>query len=303
MKLLSTEITPFIRSAFFIEYRERDFFSSPFHIQPSYHSHPELELVYIIEGYGKRIIGNEVESFTSGDMVFIGSNVPHIWLSDQTFYKENSILHSRSIVAYLSPDIFSGSFDNIIELSDIKALVEKTSCGIQIIGKTRDLIGKKLLSCVQKSGFYRFEEMLQILHILSSAEDVIRITDETAGAATQPPSGDRLIEVINYIKNNFSEQITLKKIARMACMTEQSFCRYFRSRTQKSFSAFLLEQRMSHGASLLLETDKPVTEIAFLCGYSSVSRFCQVFKKQYGVSPLQKRAAFRENLSLPVYNN
>lgn len=232
-------------------------------------------------------------------MVFIGSNVPHIWLSDQTFYKEDSILHSKSIVAYLNPKIFADSFNNIIELSDIKSIIEKTSYGIQIIGETRDLLGEKLLSCIQKTGFYRFEEMLQILHILSITKDKVEIIDETSVGTKLPLSSDRLIDIINYIKNNFSEQITLKEIAEMACMTEQSFCRYFRSRTQKSFSEFLLEQRMFHGASLLLETDKPVAEIAFLCGYSSASRFCQVFKKQYGVSPLQKRASFRENLSLP----
>ncbi len=299
MKLIATEITPFINSFFSIELRERDFFSSPFHIQPSFHAHPELELVYIIEGYGKRVIGNKIESFTSGDMVFIGSNVPHIWLSDQTFYKENSVLHSKSIVTYVNPKTFNEALNNVKELGSIKEMINKASRGIIITGPTRDKIAKKLKSCVQKEGYGKFEELLQIMHLISTSKDTSYIIDEEAALNEFSQSDDRLIEVIKYIKANFANSITLKQMAKIVCMTEQSFCRLFKNRTKKSFSEYLLSQRMIHASKLLIETDKFVSEIALLCGYNSSSRFCQVFKDEFGRSPSQHRTSFRRNISLP----
>ena len=111
MKLLRTEITPLINDMMYVDRRHQPFLCTPFHTQPSFHSHPELELVFIVEGYGKRIIGNKVEPFESGDMVFIGSNVPHLWLSDPVFYEENSKLQSQVIVTYFNPKIFLQIFE------------------------------------------------------------------------------------------------------------------------------------------------------------------------------------------------
>lgn len=299
MKLLCTEISPLINSSFFIEKRERDFFSSPFHTQPSFHSHPELELVYIMEGYGKRIIGNKVESFNSGDMVFIGSNVPHIWLSDETFYKENSVLYSKSIVSYIHPKIFKEVFTHVEEFSLIKNMIERASRGIRIVGETRDKIAERLISCISKSGFEKFNELLNIMHLISISEDTVHIIDEEA-AGIRNAQSDRLIEVIKYIKDNFSEPISLKDISKIACMTEQSFCRYFKNRTQKSFSEYLLNLRMSHACQLLITGDKSISDIAFSCGYRSTSHFCQVFKDEIGETPHQYKVSFLKNLSLPA---
>ena len=73
MKIEKTEITPRLNSYISVNKREECFFQSPFHY------HPELELVYVLESNGKRIVGNSVEPFEAGDMVFLGSNIPHVW--------------------------------------------------------------------------------------------------------------------------------------------------------------------------------------------------------------------------------
>jgi hypothetical protein len=113
MRLLHTEITPLINEFLCIELRDQQFLQSPYYSQPVFHAHPELELVYIGEGYGTRIIGDTVEPFEAGDMVFIGSNVPHVWLSDDAFYKEDSKLHSKVIVTYFNPNKFKDVFDSV----------------------------------------------------------------------------------------------------------------------------------------------------------------------------------------------
>ena len=107
MKIVQTEISPGINSYLSLIERDDAFFKAPFHF------HPEMELVYIVESFGKRIIGDTIEPFAEGDMIFIGSNLPHIWMNDEIFYKENSDLKAKAIVFYFNKNIFSKYFYNM----------------------------------------------------------------------------------------------------------------------------------------------------------------------------------------------
>lgn len=290
MKLLKTEITPLINEVMHVDFREQPFLWSPYHTQPSFHSHPELELVFVIEGYGKRIIGNKIEPFESGDMVFIGSNVPHLWLSDPAFYEENSGLQSKVIVSYFNPRIFLQIFESIKEFEGIREMIRQSSKGIRILGETRNSIANKLIALSNISGFEKVEGLLQIMHLISiSTEKEFIVSNEPDHYDDLYP--DRLVDVIKFVKGNLHEQITLRQVADIACMTEQSFSRFFKKRTKKSFSQFLSDLRIAQACQILIQSDKPVSDIANLCGYNSSSHFCKAFKDHTGVSPFQYRTS------------
>ena len=294
MKLLRTEITPLINDMMYVDRRQQPFLCTPFHTQPSFHSHPELELVFIVEGYGKRIIGNKVEPFESGDMVFIGSNVPHLWLSDPIFYEENSKLQSQVIVTYFNPKIFLQIFDSIKEFESIREMIRQSAKGIRIFGETRNIIANKLISLSTQKGFEKVEGLLQIMNLISTSTEKSFIdTNEPDHYDDLYP--DRLIDVIKFIKANLHEQINLRQVADIACMTEQSFCRFFKKRIKKSFSHFLSDLRIAHARKLLVQTDKPIVDIAYLCGYNSSSHFCKVFKEHAGVSPFRYKSSISNN--------
>lgn len=286
MRLLQTQITPFINNFLHVEIRDQPFLFSPHHGRPSFHAHPELELVFVQEGYGKRIIGNKVSHYESGDMVFIGSSVPHIWLSDPLFYKQDSQLRARVIVMYINPKIFEPMFDMIKEFDGLKEMFRQASQGINIFGETRNIIADKLIELASKTGFERVDGLLQIMHLISVSADKNYIVEKEFNA---PGSGhsDRLTEVIKYIKDNLDEQITLEQVAEVACMTIPSFCRFFKNRTNKRFSQYLTELRIAQACKLLIELDKPVSDIANLCGFNSSSHFCKVFKDHMGQPPNQ----------------
>lgn len=257
-----------------------------------FHAHPELELNHIIEGYGTRIIGDTVEPFEAGDMVFVGSNVPHIWLSDEAFYKDNTKLHSKSIVTYFNPNAFREVFESVKEFSSIREVIRQAARGIRIFGQTRDIIAEKLVLLTSKSGFEKIEGLLQVMHLISVTEEKsFIINKEIDGSDSQ--YSDRLIKVIKFIKKNLHNQISLKQVAEVACMTEQSFCRFFRNRTHKSFSHYLLDQRISYACTLLIQSDKSISEISDLCGYKSSSHFCKVFKDQISQSPYQYKRSLQ----------
>lgn len=292
MRLVHTEITPLVNEYLSVELRDQQFLQSPYYSQPVFHAHPELELIYILEGYGRRVIGDTIEPFEAGDMVFIGSNVPHVWLSDEAFYKENTKLHSRLVVAYFNPDKFKEVFETVKEFAEINEMIHQAARGIQITGGTRDRIAAKLLSLTEKSGFEKIDGMLQVLHEISVSEEKSYILSKELDDIG-PQFSDRLVKVIKYIKNNLHSPISLKQVAAIACMTEQSFCRFFRNRTGKSFSQYLLDQRISYACTLLIQTDKSISEISDSCGYKSSSHFCKVFKDQMHQSPYQYKRSLR----------
>jgi len=288
MRVIETEITPFIKIPLYMEMREDAYLSSPYHARPAYHKHPELQLTLILDGYGKRIIGNEVADFQSGDMVFIGSNVPHVWLSDPVYFEKDSVLKSKVITVYINPAVFESMFEMIGEMDDIRFMLKQASKGINIYGNTRSLIADELIKLSTKTGFEKVVGVLQVMSIISrSVEKRLIMEHEVGEDSGQYP--DRLIQVLRYMDNNLHQQISLDEVAEIACMTKPSFCRFFKSRTRKKFSQYLEEIRINKACKLLIGSDHPISDVAHLCGYNSDSHFCKVFKDHMGNSPFRFR--------------
>lgn len=294
MKIVRTEMTPLINNCIYLDYREQHHLSSFNESSPSFHQHPELQLTFILEGYGKRIIGNKISPFEPGDMVFIGSNVPHIWLSDAAFYSQETPLRSKVITVYIDPRIFQQMFEYVKEANDIKKMIAQASKGINIYGETRRMIAEKLISLSQTDGFERVYGLLHILDLITRTTEKNLIINSEEDVPKGQYS-DRLIDVLRFIKSNLAEEITLDQVAEIACMTKQSFCRFFKERTKKTFSQYLVELRMAHACKLLIEVDRPISVIASLCGYSSNSHFSKIFREYVGQTPNEFRANVVKN--------
>jgi len=292
MKLLRTEITPLTNEPLYIDTREQSFLWSPFHSQPSFHAHPEMELVFVEEGFGKRIIGNRVEPFEAGDMVFIGSHVPHIWLSDPAFYEQGSTLKSKVIITYINPAIFNQLLGSLKEFDQIRGMVQQAAKGIRIYGRTRNVIAERLKSLSATSGFEKVNGVLQIMHLISTSSDKGYILPH-APIRIGSSGEDKLIIAINFVKENLDRPIYLQEVAALTCMTEPSFSRYFKQRMKRNFSTFLTELRMERAKELFLQGDASVKEVAFHCGYDSLAHFHKLFKDHTGLSPAKYKSRYR----------
>jgi len=278
MKLEKTKISSYLNSAISVLSREEPFFQAPFH------SHPELELVYVKESFGKRIIGNSVANFESGDLVFLGSDIPHVWLNDEIYYHNNK-LKAKAIVVYFNKDIFGPAFYELKEAQKINTLFEKAKKGLSITGKTNKLIAKKLEKLVAKQDFEVIIGLFEILSILSATTDFDFINNETYTPTNDSFKKDRLSDVYQYVKENYKKEISLDEVAQIANLTPTSFCRMFKSKTKKNFIEYLNEIRISNACKLLIETDMSVSEIAYECGYKTVSNFNKLFKKNTANTP------------------
>lgn len=290
MKIEKTKITSYQNSSVSVISRDESFFQAPFH------SHPELELVYIKESYGKRIVGNSVEQFVSGDMVFLGSDIPHVWLNDEIYYQGDATLKAKAIVVYFNKEIFGPAFYELKETQKINSFFNQAVRGLVISGQTNLLIAKKLDKLVQKKGFEMIAGLFKILAVLSESPDITFINNEFYIPTNEKSKKDRLSSVFEYLEKNYNEEISLIKIAEIANLTPTSFCRMFKLRTKKSFVEYLNEIRVSNACKLLIETDLGIAEVAYKCGCKTASNFNQLFKKLTGTTPKEYRKKAEANL-------
>jgi len=279
MKIVQTEISPGINSYLSLIERDDAFFKAPFHF------HPEMELVYIVESFGKRIIGDIIEPFAAGDMVFIGSNLPHIWMNDEIFYRDNSNLKAKAIIFYFNKNIFSKGFYDMKEAIALNEFFQRGEKGMRIMGNTKEVIAHKLKDLLLKKDFEKVIGLFEIMHILSRSKDISFITSDGYKAQLKHSETDRLSAVYKYVQQNFKDNISLSTIANISSLTPQSFCRLFKKRTGKSFVEYLNEARISAACKYLLDTDWSISEVAYNCGYKTVSNFNKLFKNITGLSP------------------
>ncbi len=289
MKIEKTEITQTLNSYISVLEREENFFQSPFHY------HPELELVYIKDSFGKRIIGNSVASFEAGDMVFLGANLPHVWLNDELYYSNLSTLKAKSIVVYFNKDIFGPVFYELSQTSKIGTLFSNATRGLSILGKTNELIAGKLEELTKMKEFNLIVGLFEILAILADSKEFSFINNEAYSISNNQFKTDRLSDVYRYVKEHYMEDITLDSIAKIANLSPPSFCRLFKSKTKKHFVEYLGEVRIAQACKLIMESDLSISTVAYSCGYKTASNFNKIFKKITGYTPIEYKKRAGDN--------
>jgi len=252
------------------------------------HYHPEIELTLIIRGTGSRFIGDNVDTFKKDDLILIGPGLPHLFKNDEKYYKNNPALQAESVSIHFLPAIFGTGFLNIPENRDIKTLLEAAAYGISITGETKEK-AKKLITDMGTSGKSgRIILLMQLLNVIAEGADKTPVAKFKAKGINRSDE-NRLNRIYQYTLNNFTREITLKEIAAIIYMVPHSFCRYFRQRTKKSYSEFLLEVRVNQACKLLVETDFSVAIVCWESGFKNFSNFNRHFKAIVGQSPLEYR--------------
>jgi len=284
MRIVQTEISAATDCHVNLIERDENHFNTPFHF------HPEVELVYVQESFGKRIIGDKIESFAPGDMVFIGSNLPHVWLNDESFYQNNQQLRAKAIVLYFNVQVLGPVFFKMREAAKINDFLKKAERGISIKSPTREIVGDKLKELLDKKDFERIIGILEIFNVLSNSDDIHFITSDAYCMPLHHTSTDRMPDLYKYIHENYMNDISLATISGIANLTPQSFCRMFKKKTNKHFIEYLNEVRISKACKFLLDTDWSISEIAYHCGYKTVSNFNKLFKEITGDCPKTYRA-------------
>jgi AraC-like DNA-binding protein len=248
-----------------------------------WHFHPELELLLTLKGGTHRRIGDNISALEDGDLVLIGSNLPHDFRNDRGPGIPFRPVHA--IVLQFRRDFLGASWLERNDMSRVQRLFQLAGHGLQITGDTRKRVTQLLKRTPQARGIHRLTITLQILAILSSSRELRRISSPGFAPEVQISDHERMGMISTFIEERIAEPLYLKQVARHAGMSEVSLSRYFRSRTGKTFPAYLNELRVARVCRLLAETDATVTEIALSCGFDSMANFDAQFSRLHGCSP------------------
>ena len=254
---------------------------------PFWHFHPEIELTLITEGRGIRFIGDHIQSYEEGDLVLIGSNLPHHWVSQTKGL--NTV--QGAIVVQFSRDLFK----SISELRPVQELLACANFGIHFTDPPRD-IQNMMETLLFEPPTLRISKLIEILYSLHQCKEFkILSTSNKFSKMDSQKEQDRINRAISFIVVHLDEQLTVNRMAQECHMVPQAFCRWFRKHTGFSFITFLNKTRIESVCQQLLTTDRQVNSIAYDSGFENVSHFNRVFKKFIGLSPRQFRKGVSPN--------
>ncbi len=248
-----------------------------------WHYHPELELVYVNGGTGRRQVGSNVSYYTWGTLILVGSNLPHCGFTDQlTGNKSETVIHMKA-------DFLGSEFFDIPEMASIKRLFQVAQRGVVFSGKTKVKVGAMMEEMENQNDFQRLVSKLSVLNELATTEEFRILNADGFALLSDVKDNDRINLVFNYVKTNFKDEISLDTMADLTNLTIPSFCRYFKKITHKTFTQFVNEYRLVHASKLLAEQPLSITEVCFESGFNNFSHFNKKFKAFTGQNPSEYR--------------
>lgn len=287
MKPLLEKSIESLNQSFLVKKLQEPFFD------PNWHFHPHYQLFTVIKGTGTRFIGDDIRHFEEGDTVFLGPNMPHLWRSDRNYFEKESQLQTEGIVVYFKEDFLGTDFFEKPEMFAIKNFLKNSERGLDISGTLGEEMVRDLNELLGLTGFEGISKLLNILHKLSVTNDYQYISSSNYTNTHKISETERMRIVHEYVLKHFKENINLSTVASLSNMTEAAFCRYFKSRTNKTFSDFVKEIRIGNACKMLQDENKSISQTCYESGYNTVSNFNNQFKSLKGVSPLQYQKLYR----------
>ncbi len=246
---------------------------------PGWHIHPEYELVMITEGSGSVYAGSHFSAYDDGLLIFLGPNIPHM-----PFHNQEHQVGSEVVVQFRN-DFPKNHLATFPEFDGIRTLCFNSHAGLIFGTRARQQVSETLLGLCQLPEPLQLCKFLEVLVVLSESRDVTSL--EIQGIGKERDQGyDRINKTYDYVATHYRGDIKVGTIADQLGLTENSFCRFFKKMTQKSFIQFVNEYRINKAAESMHLEDKKVGEVMYESGFNDPSFFNRQFRKYKGVSPL-----------------
>jgi AraC-like DNA-binding protein len=274
----------------FIKKLAKPYFSHPLHF------HQFCELVWVEKGHGKIIIGDYVGDYSEGELIMEGAGLPHLWKSDEIFYKKRKGALTAVTCIYFPTDLLESFSDDEAVLSAGRDLMNRAQRGLRFFGATREAVIGLMKLTAESKGLEQLANFLKIIDLLNKTKEYQPLAGVIYKNSHSPYDIDRFNEVYQFLLNNFHHDIMLEEIARICNLTPTAFCRYFKMRTQKNFSRFLNEMRIGHACKLLQDETVSIKNICYECGYNNPVNFFKFFKLITKMTP----GEYRKTLFLSI---
>jgi AraC-like DNA-binding protein len=262
------------------------------HFDPVWHAHYEYQLFVVLKGHGTRFIGDSIKTFKSGELIFTGPHLPHIWRSDEAYFSRKSNLHTEGIVIYFNENFLGEHILEKEEMVVLMKLFSRSKRGLEFYGAKKNLVIAMIEELTRLQGIPSVIQLLKILDMLASSKEYHYISSRGYDEILNQSETDRLNMVYEYVLKNFRQRIALGELAEMLHMTPTSFSRYFSMKNNKPFSSFVSEIRIRHACKLLTETENTIEQICYECGFNTLSNFNRKFREIMLKKPSQYKKEF-----------
>lgn len=246
-----------------------------------WHYHKELQLTYFTSGEGTRFVGDRIEPFHTGDLVFLGENLPHYW-------------HPRGQCSAVSLQWHfpaAHPFWLIPETASLVNCFKAASRGIRFSGGAASLIADLLRQICATEGVERFGLLMRVFSVLASALPPDRefISSQSFSLSPELRHQTAMQSAIRFLLANFREEVRLDQLLEVTKMSKPTFSRQFKKHSGKTLSSFLQHVRLDAVCRELAETDRPIIDVAMAGGFSEISFFNRIFRRSLCCSPSQYR--------------
>jgi AraC-like DNA-binding protein len=243
------------------------------------HYHPEYELNLVFNTKGKRIIGDSIKNYEDFDLVLVGSNIMHAWTSD---FLNND---ARVVTIQFAKDFLSKQTLSRNVMSSIKTLLAKSQPGVVFNDPDKSLFKNKILKLADIEGFNGVLEFLSLLNDMSIATYSLILPHTSTLNDSETIYNNRILEVCYFIQKNFKNKIVVNDVAELINMTPSAFSHFFKKRTYRSFTDYVIDLRISNACHMLIETDESIANISDNNGFNNLSNFNKLFKSRKNMTP------------------
>lgn len=266
---------------FYIDVRRESvkYFANPWHF------HEELELTFIIKSEGTKFIGDHISEFKPGEIILLGSRLPHYWRNNSSYYQSSENSGAEAIIIRFNRDFAGNEFLKIPPMKPVLDLIQSATRGILITGQTNVSLQKKMVDFLTMNESQKIVGLTDILLTIAAQKQYSFLC--SIGYAHQYKSNDieKIDAVYDYVLDNYMNDLSVKDIAARCNMNTAAFCRYFKKKTGKTFKDFMNDIRLGNAARLLLKGDLNISEIAFSSGFNNPSYFNRLFKRKTSLTP------------------
>lgn len=258
------------------------------------HFHSEHEIMFVHQSYGTRFIADNIAEFSAGDLVLIGSHIPHFWNFDKKFKSKNRPYPAKATVIHFPENFFKDQFEAYPEFASIRQLLLQAQRGISFSRNTALKLEEKVLQLHGRPSFEQVILLLQILHQLARSADYKLLASEGYQPEYQDFHEERLSKVINYLNYRYKEKVSLEEVAEVASLHPTAFCRFFKEKTSRTLMEFIIEMRIGYACKLLITSTMPVSQICYECGFNNLANFNRKFKSLTQYTPSQYQQQYLE---------
>ncbi len=249
-----------------------------------WHYHPELELVVILKSEGSCFVGDSIEKFEVGDIILLGKDIPHMWLNDEDYFKQDSKQSAKAIAIHFKQDYLGAAFFETPEMIHILELFDRARFGLKFSNLDIKIV-EDIQNMLELNGFEKTMYFLNILNALAKHKNYKLLASNGYLNSFKTTKNETQDKVQDYIFKNFNREITLEEVAQIANMNTSAFSRFFKRVNRITFSRYLAEIRIGYACKLLLENKSNIASICYEIGFNNISNFNRQFKLIMNCTP------------------